>query len=150
MASLAGVEMGIGGVTHAPEFSPRFETDPITFLPRLSKEFSSVFTPLICFLFPLCLPGFQLEAKPGAWGAQPIKGTSPAHIRAPQKVQESSQKGSEKPLFGVCRLEWAPNIPSSQSPGTPIPPQEHLLLLGGEGLVLIPGTRNWVDRALQG
>lgn len=101
MASLAGVEMGIGGVTHAPEFSPRFETDPITFLPRLSKEFSSVFTPLICFLFSLCLPGFQLEAKPGAWDAQPIKGTSPAHItELPKRFRKAPKKVQKSPCLG--------------------------------------------------
>lgn len=141
MPSLAGMEMGTGAVTSAPELSPHFKADPQTCLPRLSKEFSSVLTPFICFLCLLCLPGFQLEAKTGTWGGQPITGTSPAHIRAPKKVQESSQKGSEKPLFEMCRLEWAPRAPNSQSPGIPILPQECLVLLG-EGLVLIPHSRH--------
>lgn len=113
MPSLAGVEMDIGGVTSAPELSPYFKADPKTFLPRLSKELSSVLTPFICFLFFFCLPGFQLEAKTGAWGGQCITGTSPAHIRAPRtrKVQEGSQKGSGKPLFEMCSLSGYQVLP---------------------------------------
>lgn len=91
MPSLAAMEMGVGGVTSAPELSPPFKTDPKTFLPRLS-EFSSVLTPFILDIYvsssPFAFLTFHLEAKPGARGAQPITGTSPAHIRAPKKVQK--------------------------------------------------------------
>lgn len=79
------------------------------------------------YLFPLpALPSW-LPAESKTWS--PVWSARHRHITS---SHESSQKGSEIPLFGVCRLEWAPNS------GTPIPPQEHLVLLAGEGLALIP------------
>lgn len=141
MPSLAAMEMGAGGVTSAPELSPHFKTDPKTFLPRLSEEFSSVLTPFILDIYVSSSPSafltFHLEAKPGARGAQPITGTSPAHIRAPKKVQKFP--------FGVCRLEWALNAPSPQEHQFP---HRNTWSCWVEKVWCSPHC-NWVDGALQ-
>lgn len=115
MPSLAGMEMDIEAVTGAPELSPHFKADPQTCLPRLSKEFSSVLTPFICFLFLFCLPGFQLEAKTGAWGDQPITGTSPAHIRLPKRFRKAPRKVQKSPCLKCAG--WS----GHQKPPTPSP-----------------------------
>lgn len=62
MPSLAAMEMGVGGVTSAPELSPHFKTDPKTFLPRLSEEFSSVLTPFILDIYVSSSPSAFLTS----------------------------------------------------------------------------------------
>lgn len=136
-ALLAGEEPALGGCHKSSRtrqsFHPGFRTDPKVFLPGLSEEFPPPLTPLICFIFPpLCLPGFQLEAKVRARGGQPIPAMSPTHIGAPREVQKSPR------VFGVGWLEWAPNVPNTlpQSGGVPAEPREYPVPLVGDGLVL--------------
>lgn len=63
----SGGEPAVGGCHKSSRarqsFHLSFRTDPKAFLPALSEEFPPVLSPLICVIFPLCLPGFQLEAK---------------------------------------------------------------------------------------
>lgn len=99
MPSLAGVEMDIGGVTSAPELSPYFKADPKTFLPRLSKELSSVLTPFICFLFFFCLPGFQLEAKTGVVSASQAHHQLTSELPEPERFRKAPRKVQESPCL---------------------------------------------------
>lgn len=89
---------------------------------------NSIYFGYLCFLFPLCLPHFPSGSKTWSPGCS-------AHHRHITCSHQSSQKGSEIPVWGV-QIGVGTECP--QSPGTPIPPQEHLVLLGGEGLVLTP------------
>lgn len=82
------------------------------------------------YLFPLSPLPSSLPSGSKTWSP----GCS-AHHRHITCSHQSSQKGSEIPVWGV-QIGVGTECP--QSPGTPIPPQEHLVLLGGEGLVLTP------------
>lgn len=105
------------------------------------EEFPPVLTPLTCFIFPLCLPGFQLKAKTGAWGGQPIPVTSLTHMGAPKKVQKrcADWSGQQMPQHPLPKL------------GLPAEPQEYPVLPVRDGLVLVLLVRHLklVDGALQ-
>jgi len=92
---------GESQVLQSQSFHLGFKTDPKAFLPGMSEEFSPGLTPLTCFIFLLCLPGFQLEAKSSARRGQPIPATSLTHMGGPKKEEESPR------VFGLCWLEWA-------------------------------------------
>lgn len=105
---------------------------PKTFLPRLSEEFSSVLTPFILDIYVSSSPSAFLTSiwkqnlEPG------VLSPSQAHHLL---TSELPKRFRNSPVWGV-QIGVGTECP--QSPGTPVSPQEHLVLLGGEGLVLTP------------
>lgn len=91
------------------------------------------FDSIYLFPFPPLPSRWKQKLEPEV--AQPITGTSPAHITTPKKVQESFCLKCAGRSFGT------PKAPNFQSPGTAVPPQEHLVLLG-EALALITHSRH--------
>lgn len=117
-ALLARGELGIGG---CHKFSRArqsihlsFRTDPKAFLSGLSEQFSPALTPLTCFIFTLCLPGFQLEANTQAWGGQPIQ----PHR---QPTSELPKRFRKAPVHLGCAGWSGRHMPPAPTPPAGVP-----------------------------